>query len=215
MSPGEGTRPLSDRVKQALFSSLEAELGALWPTDLLDLFAGSGAVGIEALSRGSPRVVLVEREERAVAAIRENLHRAGFAIRSGRSRRDAAWRDARPALDTGVPEPDVEVVRDDVARYLASPPLGGGFTAAVLDPPYGSAAMLPALQALGDAPRGWVMSGAVIVAKHFWRDAQPSRIGTLSRLRERRFGETMLTFYRCSPESAGAPGDAESHEAAK
>ncbi len=54
-APGEGTRPLSDRVKQALFATLESELGEAWPADVLDLFAGSGAAGIEALSRGADR----------------------------------------------------------------------------------------------------------------------------------------------------------------
>ena len=67
--PGEGTRALSDRVKQALFATLESELDDAWPVPLLDLFAGSGAVGIEALSRGAPRVVFVERSSDAARVI--------------------------------------------------------------------------------------------------------------------------------------------------
>ncbi len=75
-SPGVGTRPLSDRVKQALFGSLEAELADAWPGPFLDLFAGSGAAGIEALSRGAPRALFVERDAGAGRVIEENLRRA-------------------------------------------------------------------------------------------------------------------------------------------
>src|SRR4051794_41398460 len=71
--PGRGTRPTSDRVREALFSTLGPLDGAV----VLDLFAGSGALGIEALSRGAARVVLVERDARAAAVIRANLEALG------------------------------------------------------------------------------------------------------------------------------------------
>ena len=74
-APGEGTRPFSDKVKQALFASLEATLDDPWSGDLLDLFAGSGAGGIEALSRGAARAVLVEDDAHAARTIAENLRR--------------------------------------------------------------------------------------------------------------------------------------------
>ena len=68
-APGPGTRPLSDKVKQALFSLLLAEREDAWEHGLLDLFAGSGAAGIEALSRGSPQAVLVEKQTRGLFEI--------------------------------------------------------------------------------------------------------------------------------------------------
>src|SRR5215212_12095443 len=75
LAPGPGTRPLADRVKQTLFAILEPDLAG---ATVLDLFAGSGAGGIEALSRGAGRAVFVERDPRAAGVIRENLRRAGF-----------------------------------------------------------------------------------------------------------------------------------------
>lgn len=183
LAPGEGTRPLSDKVKQALFASLESELGASWPTPFLDLFAGSGAGGIEALSRGAALAVFVERDARTAGVIEENLRRAGLGT---------------PATEQG-PEAGIgRVVRSDAVRFLDGDPaaLGAPFGAALLDPPYGDAAMLPALERLADAERGWLTAEAVVVTKHFWRDLMAPSVGNLRRLRDRRFGETVLTFYR-------------------
>ncbi|MBA2556111.1 MAG: RsmD family RNA methyltransferase [Chloroflexi bacterium] len=178
-APGDGTRPLGDRVKQALFAMIESELGDAWPAPFLDLFAGSGAAGIEALSRGAPRCVLVERDGRAADVIAENLRRAGFGRETQASRR-SAW-----------------VVRSDVVRFLGRPAGGGEglFGAVLLDPPYGDAAMLPALRLLADPVGGWLAPGALVVAKHFWRDQPPPAVAALHTRRTRRFGETMLTFY--------------------
>src|SRR5215471_15625732 len=88
-APGPGTRPLADRVKQTLFAVLEPELdGAV----VLDLFAGSGAGGIEALSRGADRAVFVEKDAGAARVVAENLRRANLASRADVVRRDAiAW----------------------------------------------------------------------------------------------------------------------------
>jgi 16S rRNA (guanine966-N2)-methyltransferase len=176
---GEGTRPLSDRLKQGLFGALESGSLGPWPVPFLDLFAGAGSAGIEALSRGAPAATFVERHGKAVRAIKDNLARAGLADRA-------------------------HVVEQDVERYLAGPsggPPSEPFGAVVLDPPYGDAAMLAALQGLGAAAPGLLAEGAVVVAKHFWRDALPEAIGRLGRERERRFGETLLTFYVAGPGS--------------
>jgi 16S rRNA (guanine966-N2)-methyltransferase len=187
--PGDGTRALSDRVKQALFATLESELDDLWPATLLDLFAGSGAVGIEALSRGAPRVVFVERSPQAARVIAENLRRA--------------------RLEGG------EIVRGDALRYLERGSQAGAagsgpahpFGAAVIDPPYAdTAALVASLVQLGDPARGWLRDDAVVVAKHFWRDAPPERLGDLRRDRVRRFGETALSFYRRDVPQPGRPG---------
>jgi len=187
VAPGEGTRPLSDRVKQVLFATLEGGSLGSWPVAFLDLFAGSGAAGIEALSRGAGRVLFVERDAAAVSVIRENLRRA--------------------ASSAAVGERAAMVIKGDVLRVLrAAPPARGGapFGAALVDPPYGSADMLGALEALGEARLGWLGPDAVVVAKHFWREPPPARIGQLASTRERRFGETMLTFYRREASQPGA-----------
>ena len=166
-APGEGTRPLADRVKQTLFAILEPDLpGAIF----LDLFAGSGAAGIEALSRGADHATFVERDKAAVAVIQANLIRTHLADRATVTRADAlTWlRDPARARD---PRP----------------------TAVLIDPPYDDpAALTAALEAVGPL----LGPNARVVAKHFWRDAPPARIGLLASDRERRFGETALTFYR-------------------
>jgi 16S rRNA (guanine966-N2)-methyltransferase len=170
-APGEGTRPLGDRVKQTLFAVLEPDLlGAA----VLDLFAGSGAAGIEALSRGARHATFVERDAAAVKVIAANLARARLADRA-------------------------TVVRTEVLGWLrgagiaAAGSAAGPFAVAVVDPPYGQPDLLvAALDALGPL----LAPGARVVAKHFWRDRPPALVGLLASERERRFGETALTFYR-------------------
>ena len=167
-APGAGTRPLTDRVKQILFGILEPDLpGAV----VVDLFAGSGAAGIEALSRGAARAIFVERDGGAARVIAENLRRTKL---------EAAGR----------------LVRREVTAWLADPAGAAAdapFDLVLLDPPYGDIeGLLRALELVGRflAPDGRV------VAKHFWRDAPPAEVGLLASERERRLGETALTFYR-------------------
>lgn len=172
VAPGEGTRPLADRVKQTLFAILEPDLpGAAF----LDLCAGSGAAGIEALSRGAARAVFVEKDRRAIAAIEENLRRAGLA------------------------GPSATVIRADAAAWLAGPGAAEGpFNVVLVDPPYADSALLGRLLALlgADTAGRLLAPGARVVAKHFWRDRPPAAVGLLASERDRRFGETGLTFYR-------------------
>lgn len=161
------TRPLSDRVKQALFGALEA--GGALDGPFLDLFAGTGAAGIEALSRGAPGATFVEHDARTCALIRANL--------------------GRTALSGGT------IVRADVAAFLAADErVHAPYSACLVDPPYGSPAAEQALALLGGGA-GWLAEGAVVVVKHFWRDEPPAAVGSLVRARQRRFGETVLTFY--------------------
>ena len=171
-APGEGTRPLGDRVKQTLFAILDPDLrGAI----VLDLFAGSGAAGIEALSRGAAHATFVERDAAAVKVIKANLARTSLAERAA------------------VTKSEVLTWLGDPARAHEPAP-----TVVLLDPPYEeTAALTGALEAL--APL--LAPGARVVAKHFWRDAPPARIGLLASERERRFGETALTFYRRTDDS--------------
>jgi 16S rRNA (guanine(966)-N(2))-methyltransferase RsmD len=169
LAPGPGTRPLGDRVKQTLFAVLEPDLrGARF----LDLFAGSGAAGIEALSRGAAAAVMVERDPNAIRAIEANL--------------------ARTRLVDGA-----EVVRADVPAWLrGSGAVAGAFEIAFVDPPYADAELAARVLGLLGDPSAPLADDARVVVKHFWRDRPPASVGLLASERERRFGETALTFYR-------------------
>jgi 16S rRNA (guanine966-N2)-methyltransferase len=176
VSPGEGTRPLGDRVKQALFAILEP---AIRGRAFLDLFAGSGAAGIEALSRGAASAVFVERDAGAVAAIQRNL------------------------AATGLAGPAARVDRSQVGSWFNALEKDGGrpagpFAAILVDPPYDLPELLAAsLDAIASAGPGAILeTDGVVIAKHFWKTPPPARIGLLRSARERRFGETSLTFLR-------------------
>lgn len=167
-APGSATRPLADRVKQTLFAILEPELPG---ARVLDLFAGSGAAGLEALSRGAAAVTFIDRDAGATAVIARNL------------------------TATRLPATGVAIVRSDVLTWLRgrAAPQVAPIDIAIVDPPYDDTA---ALHAALEAVQPLLVPGARVVAKHFWRDAPPARIGLLASERERRFGETALTFYR-------------------
>ena len=166
-APGAGTRPLGDRVKQTLFAIIERDLPGAW---VLDLYAGSGAAGIEALSRGAERATFVERDPTATRVIAANLVRTHLADRA-------------------------RVVTADAVRWLggAEALAAGPFRIVFVDPPYADVALLSrSLDALG----ALLTPDARVVAKHFWRDQPPAQVGLLASELERRFGETTLTFYR-------------------
>ena len=152
---------------------------------VIDVFAGSGAAGIEALSRGAAHVTFVERDAGAIQTIKTNLQRTHLAARATVTKTEAlAW------------------LRDS-ARTNETPA-----TLVFLDPPYDDpAALAAALEAVG----ALLAPSARVVAKHFWRDAPPARIGLLASDRERRFGETALTFYRRA--DAIAPADDSTEDA--
>jgi 16S rRNA (guanine966-N2)-methyltransferase len=183
LAPGPATRPLADRVKETLFAILEPDLPG---ASFLDLFAGSGAGGIEALSRGAARAVFVERDATAIRTIRENLARCGCG-------------------DAGLVRPG------DALAYLASGAAADGpFDVVLVDPPYADPDALRAvLDRLGaDADGAILRPTGRVVAKHFWRAVPPALAGLLASERERRFGESVLTFYRRRA-AGGAPGTAE------
>jgi 16S rRNA (guanine966-N2)-methyltransferase len=169
LAPGPGTRPLADRVKQTLFAILEPDLPG---ATVLDLFAGSGAAGIEMLSRGAAKAVFVERDPAAIRVIRANLERVGLA--------------------------GADIIQADALGWLRATAArsAGPFGVVVVDPPYADTqALTSALEALGDPSAGLLAQDARVVAKHFWRDAPPAEVGLLASDRVRRFGETALTFY--------------------
>jgi 16S rRNA (guanine966-N2)-methyltransferase len=173
---GLETRPTGARVRQTLFDILAAELpGAL----VLDPFAGSGAIGLEALSRGAERVVLVDTSGPAVAALQEN---------------------ARALAHVGG---EVQVFRQDARVALgALADQGIRFDVIYLDPPYGGDFYEPVLEQIGTT--GLLAEGGVAVAEHFHKKVLPETIGGLVRTREVRVGDHRLSFYR----RPSAPGSA-------
>ncbi len=166
--PGSGTRPTSDRVREAVFSALDAR-DAIRGSRVLDLYAGSGALGLEAASRGAPQVVLVESDRRAADVITAN------------------------ARDLGLP--GIRVVRTTVAAHLAPDP--GPTEAADLvfaDPPYDLDDS--ALTAVLDRLRaGWLAPGGLLVVERSTRSAQPGwPDGIHPATKPRKYGETTIWY---------------------
>jgi 16S rRNA (guanine966-N2)-methyltransferase len=162
--PGRATRPTSDRVREALFAMLADVEGET----VLDLFAGSGALGIEALSRGAERAVFVERDARAADVLRTNLRELGIAPERAEVRRQevaAALRAARERLEK--------------------------YDLVLIDPPYSQAALWGAQLEPLLAPL--LEPGARVVAESDRR--APLRLaGAVER--ERRYGDTIITIHR-------------------
>ena len=177
LGPGAGTRPLGDRMKQSLFAILEPTLR---DGVFVDLYAGSGAAGIEALSRGAAKAIFVERDARAVDAIRRNLDATGL---------------QGPAIVVRAPVSDwLATAR---ARDLVQGPAGIVF----VDPPYEAAPELDSsLSMIERAGPGVILARhGVVVAKHF-RKTEPPGTRLLRSVREERFGDTVLTFFRWAEE---------------
>ena len=167
---GATTRPTADQVRIALMDTLGPRLP---DARVLDLFAGAGGVGLEALSRGAGDVTFVERDARAVAALRENVAALG-AGKAATVRRG-------------------DVLRELQALYQA----GERFDIVFLDPPYDAGLVDTTLEALGGG--GLLLAEAWVIAQHFTKRPPAERIGALLAFRTRRFGETTLTFYRAAP----------------
>ncbi len=179
--PGEATRPTAERVREALFSALAADLP---DAAVLDLFAGSGALAIEALSRGASRAVLVESSRRAVTVIRRNLGDLGLDEPPGR------------ALVRGI----------DVRTFCALPE-GGPFDVVLADPPYElSAEVLGGC--IGDlVAAGALRPGARVVLERERRGVEAleaARPPAVASERVRAYGDTVLVWWRASHE---VPGD--------
>lgn len=162
---GSGTRPTSDRIRESIFNILgqRFEGGAV-----LDLYAGSGAMGLEAISRGADRAVLVEMDRKAAEVCEKNAASLGFGER-------------------------VRVIRSDAAgalRTLAG--RGDRFDLVFLDPPYAEGPA-PALESLGTL--GLLAPGGRIVAEHGRRQPPREAYGSLVRTSLREFGEPAVSFY--------------------
>jgi 16S rRNA (guanine966-N2)-methyltransferase len=161
-----GLRPTSDKLRETLFNVLTARVGA---ARVLDGYAGTGAVGIEALSRGAAHVTFVEADARAVRLIERNLERCAVTDRYAIIR-------ARFA---------------DAARRLSP----GTFDLVLLDPPYGRDDMHSAL----DAAAPLVNAGGLLVLEHARRDAAPDGAGVLTKTRDIFSGDSALSLYRPAP----------------
>ncbi|MEV4755261.1 16S rRNA (guanine(966)-N(2))-methyltransferase RsmD [Micromonospora sp. NPDC049559] len=177
--PGERTRPTSDRVREALFSALDAMV-EIDGARFLDLYAGSGAVGLEALSRGAGHVLLVESDPRAARVVRENI---------------AALR-AAPAARLVVGK--VAQVLGAGAAGEAYAPAGEPYDVVFADPPYAVpdeeiAAMLAAL-----VDGGWLAADAVVVVERSSRTGPVDWVQGITAERSRRYGETTLWYGRRS-----------------
>ncbi len=167
--PGDATRPTSDRVREALFSALEAELGSLSGLRVLDLYAGSGAVGLEAMSRGAAVLTAVESDRRTAKLVQQNAATLGLR--------------------------QVEVVAQPVARFLGQRPRAP-YDVVFLDPPYAlSNADLEETLALLVA-EDWLATGSVVVVERSTRSVEPAWPQGLVREREKAYGETVLWYVR-------------------
>lgn len=164
---GAQTRPTSDRVREALFSAIEAWCGSLHGLRFLDLYAGSGAVGLEAWSRGAGIVTLVEHDRRTAAIISANARTLGFA--------------------------KANVVSAPVAAALAKPP-AAPYDIVFLDPPYplGEDALAGDLAAL--AAHEWLVPGALVVVERSARSPEPTWPAGFEDVRSRKYGESTLWY---------------------
>jgi 16S rRNA (guanine966-N2)-methyltransferase len=165
MPPGEGTRPVMDRVKQAVFNILAEDIeGAAF----LDLFAGSGSVGIEALSRGAARATFIENDAVAVRTIQANLTLTGFSAQA-------------------------RVVRSDVFIYLRNEPREG-FDVVYIAPPQYHNLWAETLNRL-DARPAWVNPDGLAIIQIGPREFTELALRHFELVDQRKYGNTRLCFY--------------------
>ena len=181
---GPGTRPMADKIRGAVFSML-ASLG-VEPERVLDLYAGTGSIGIEALSRGAAWAEFVEQNAAAAAVVRANLTHTKFADRARvhqQSVQSFLLRGGRP----GAPQP---------------------FDLVILDPPYADPAISATLEQVGASPL--VHSETVVVIGHSPRVKLPERAGNLERLRERCHGDSCFSIYELPDRDGQTPTESRS-----
>jgi 16S rRNA (guanine966-N2)-methyltransferase len=162
-----GLRPTSDKLRETLFNVLAPRLPG---ATLLDGYAGTGAVGIEALSRGAAHVTFIERDPRAAALIAGNLEQCGIT---------AGYSLTRGSLDT-----------------VLQTPAPRSFDVIFLDPPYAETVLMDILARAGQ----WLAPDGVLVLEHARRSPAPASAGAMIRAREIISGDSALTFYRANSE---------------
>jgi 16S rRNA (guanine(966)-N(2))-methyltransferase RsmD len=168
----EGLRPTSDKLRETLFNILAPRIAG---ARVLDGYAGTGAVGIEAISRGAASVTFVDNDRRAQALVAANL--------------------AHCAVETGyaIIRATVAVAIDDLG--IAPPGAPGHFDIILLDPPYDDPQVDAVLAAAGEV----LAPGGVLVLEHARRRAAPETAGRLARVRQVTSGDSTLSFYSCPP----------------
>jgi 16S rRNA (guanine966-N2)-methyltransferase len=164
---GGATRPTADRVREALFSSLDARLGSLAGVRFLDVYAGSGAVGLEARSRGAAAVTLIESDRATAALIRQNARALG--------------------LDS------VTVLSGKAERVATDPPPGKRFDVVFADPPYSIPGGRLSQVLAGLLAAGWCAPGAWLVVERPRRDDWRWPVG-VDAVQSKRYGETVLWY---------------------
>lgn len=176
--PGRSTRPTSDRTREGLFAAVLAALGSLDGAAVLDLYAGSGAVGLEALSRGASDVLLIESDPAAAQVIKQNIEAVGL--------------------------PGARVLRDRADRALRRGPTGRPRDLVFADPPYAAddAEVGQVLSLL--ASRDWLVPEALVVVERDARSAAPPWPAAYAQDRSRRYGETVLWYGRATGTSPAA-----------
>jgi 16S rRNA (guanine966-N2)-methyltransferase len=183
---GRDTRPTSDRAREGLFSTIVSMLGSLAGARVLDLYAGSGAVGLEALSRGAGHVLLVEHGARATRVIRENIEAIGL--------------------------PGAVLAADRVERVLARGPAEGRYDVVFADPPYALAdTAVSQVLSLLTGP-GWLMPGALVIVERATRSGPLKWPEGFVPDRSRRYGEATF-WYGLAPKSPKSPKAPKSPEA--
>ncbi|MBE9505071.1 MAG: 16S rRNA (guanine(966)-N(2))-methyltransferase RsmD [Proteobacteria bacterium] len=163
---GRKIRPTSDRVKEALFNIIKQYIAE--DTKVLDLFAGTGNLAIEALSRGADKAYLVEKDRESLSIIRENIKLCRF-------------------------QEEVEIIPLDVKKAI--PGLGkkgGGFDIIFIDPPYDTGLAAETLELLGEST---LSEKALVVAECSAREILEERYGKLVLKDIRRYGDTSLSFF--------------------
>jgi 16S rRNA (guanine966-N2)-methyltransferase len=168
---GRNTRPTSDRAREGLFATIVSLTGSLDGARVLDLYAGSGAVGLEALSRGAEHVLLVESGPRAARVIRDNIEAIGLA--------------------------GAEVVTDRVERVLARGPASAEkYDVVFADPPYALAGDEVSAMLLTLSDHGWLAPGALVIVERATRSGPVSWPAGLRPDRARRYGEATFWYAR-------------------
>jgi len=168
---GATTRPTGAKVREAIFNIL----GPLPPSPVLDLFAGTGSLGIEALSRGASNATFVERDHRALAALHRNL-------------RDFALTSRARVLDSTVATALQRLSLEKSEKY----------SWVFVDPPYAAGEVEPVLGLLSGSKI--LADGAVIIVEHDRHNLPIEKVGGLERVEQRFYGDTGLSFYRCQRE---------------
>jgi 16S rRNA (guanine966-N2)-methyltransferase len=166
---GQTTRPTLGRIRESLFMILQQDvIGA----NVLDLFAGSGALGLEALSRGARLACFVENDPPALEALRFNVDKLGWTTRA-------------------------RVWAQDAMSFLRQAPTGEApYDLILLDPPYGQNLAAEALELIGASIESWLTPAGIVVIQTGSRETLPEQIDSLLQFRLARYGATRIAFYR-------------------